>query len=212
MDCSNFKGDCAMSQRLTKIRMSSRWKLLRVGLSGAALTFACATLMALTWVGSALAPVAAATTIPSSNVALDWNEIAVNAIRVAQTSDGIPPGAAARPLYQTEGLLYTAYVQAAVYDATMKISHRYQPYHDFEVTATDASLDAAVIASAYNTLIFYLGDPSGALGTSYAAAIAALPDDETADRGIAVGRAAAAAIEELRANDGRNAPASGACA
>src|SRR5215831_1063392 len=100
MDCSDFKGDCAMSQRPTKIQMSSQWKLLRVGLSGAALTFACATLMALTWVGSALAPVAAATTTPSSNVALDWNEIAVNAIRVAQTSDGIPPGAAAQPLYQ----------------------------------------------------------------------------------------------------------------
>ena len=57
-------------------------------------------------------------------------------------------------------------------------------------------------------LVFYLGDPGGTLAAKYAASIAALPDDRTTAKGIAVGQAAAADIEALRANDGRNAPVS----
>ena len=141
-----------------------------------------------------------------ATVALEWNANAVAAVRAARVMD--PQGTAARPLYQTEGLLYMSYVQAAVYDAAVKIGHRYVPYHRFSAAAGNASLQAAVIAAAYNTLVFYLGDPSGTLAAKYAASIAALPDDQTTARGIAVGQAAAADIEALRANDGRNAPVS----
>ena len=141
-----------------------------------------------------------------ATVALAWNANAVAAVRAASVID--PPGTAARPLYQTEGLLYMSYVQAAVYDAATKIGHRYVPYHRFSAAAGNASLQAAVIAAAYNTLVFYLGDPGGTLAAKYAASIAALPDDRTTARGIAVGQAAAADIEALRANDGRNAPVS----
>ena len=63
-----------------------------------------------------------------------------------------------------------------------------------------------MIAAAYHTLVFYLGDPGGTLAAKYAASIAALPGDRATARGIAVGQAAAADIEALRANDGRNAP------
>jgi hypothetical protein len=62
-----------------------------------------------------------------------------------------------------------------------------------------------VISAYYNTLVYYLGDVGGALGSKYAASIGALPADATTQRGIAVGEAAAADIEALRANDGRNA-------
>jgi hypothetical protein len=139
-----------------------------------------------------------------ATVALAWNVNAVAAVRAASVID--PQGTAARPLYQTEGLLYMSYVQAAVYDAATKIGHRYVPYHRFSARAGNASLQAAVIAAAYNTLVFYLGDPGGTLAAKYAASIAALPDDRATARGIAVGQAAAADIEALRANDGRNAP------
>jgi hypothetical protein len=144
----------------------------------------------------------------SAQVALDWNVNAVNAVRAATTLDGVPPGSPPRSLYQTEGLLYMSYVQAAVYDAVTKISHRYEPYHHFEAAAGHASLQAAVIAASYTTLVFCLGDPSGVLATKYTAAIAALPADAVTARGIAVGQAAAADIEALRANDGRNASVS----
>src|SRR5215469_15575686 len=144
----------------------------------------------------------------SAQVVLDWNANAVGAVRAARTLDGVPPGSPPRPLYQTEGLLYMSYVQAAVYDAVTHLDHRYLPYHRFTANPHSASLQAAVIAASYNTLVFYLGDPGGVLATKYAAAIAALPADAGTAQGIAVGQAAAADIEVLRANDGRNASVS----
>jgi hypothetical protein len=140
-----------------------------------------------------------------AQVALDWNATAVDAVRAARTLDGVPPGAPPRALFQPEGLLYMSYVQAAVYDAVTHLDHRYQPYHRFTANPHGASLQAAVIAASYTTLVFYLGDPTGVLATKYAAAIAALPADDATAHGIAVGAAATADIETLRANDGRNA-------
>jgi hypothetical protein len=130
---------------------------------------------------------------------------AVNAVRAARVTTELPAGATSRALYQTEGQLYMSYVQAAVYDAATKIDHRYAPYHHFSVGAGNASIEAAVIAASYNTLVYYLGDSSGALATAYGQSIGALPNDRATARGIAVGEAAAADIEALRANDGRNA-------
>src|SRR5215475_6689877 len=141
----------------------------------------------------------------SAQVALDWNATAVDAVRAARTLDGVPSGSPPRALFQPEGLLYMSYVQAAVYDAVTHLDHRYLPYHRFTANPQHASLQAAVIAASYNTLVFYLGDPGGVLAAKYAAAIAALPADERTAQGIAVGAAAAADIEALRANDGRNA-------
>ena len=142
----------------------------------------------------------------SSQMALDWNSYAVDAVRSAVTLDGVPLGGAPRALYQPEGLIYMAYVEAAVYDAVTKIEHRYRPYHHFEVGAGNASPEAAVASAAYATLVHYLGDPSGALAAHYAASLGALPADKTTARGIAVGQAAAADIEQLRAGDGLDAP------
>jgi hypothetical protein len=152
---------------------------------------------------SSAAPARVSATAPQ--VALDWNSYAVDAVRAARTLDGVPPGGAPRALYQIEGLIYMAYVQAAVYDAVTKIEHRYRPYHHFEVGAGNASVQAAVASAAYSTLVHYLGDPSGTLAGHYAASIAALPADETTTRGVAVGAAAAADIERLRAGDGLDA-------
>src|SRR5262249_58444996 len=69
-------------------------------------------------------------------------------------------GTAPRAIYQTEGLLYRSYVQAAVYDAATKIGHRYVPYHRVRARGGHASIEAAVIAAAYNTLVDFLGDPN----------------------------------------------------
>ena len=138
-------------------------------------------------------------------VALDWNSYAVDAVRAARTLDGVPSGGAPRALYQAEGLIYMAYVQAAVYDAVTKIAHRYRPYHHFEAQAGNASAQAAVASAAYSTLVHYLGDSSGALAARYAASIAALPGDSATARGVAVGEAAAADIEQLRDGDGLHA-------
>jgi hypothetical protein len=158
---------------------------------------------------AAVAALPAAAKPPGSQaeatVALQWNVYALTAVRTAMTTNQLPPNVASRALYQTEGMLYMSYVQAAVYDAATKIGHRYVPYHHFSVGAGNASIEAAVIAAAYNTLVYYLGDPGGVLAQHYADSIAALPNDKNTARGTAVGEAAAADIEALRANDGRNA-------
>jgi hypothetical protein len=139
-----------------------------------------------------------------ATVALQWNANALAAVRTAKVVD--PPGTLPRPLYQTEGLLYMSYVQAAVYDAATKIGHRYAAYHHFSAGAGNASIEAAVIAAAYNTLVHYLGDPNLTLAAEYKSSIEALPDDTRTARGIAVGEAAAADIIALRANDGLDGP------
>jgi hypothetical protein len=144
-------------------------------------------------------------TADPATVARDWNLAAVNAVRAARVTTELPPGTTSRALYQTEGQLYMSYVQAAVYDAATKIDHRYVPYHQFSAGAGNASIEAAVISAAYNTLVHYLGDPGGTLFAKYVTSIGALPNNQYTARGIAVGQAAAADIEGLRANDGRNA-------
>jgi len=141
----------------------------------------------------------------SPQVALDWDNYAVNAVRAALTTDGVPPGGSPRSFYQIEGLVYMSYVQAAVYDAVTKIDHRYRPYHSIDAAGSGASLPAAVVSAAYSTLVHYLGDSSGTLAAEYAASIGALPADDPTARGIAVGQAAAADVEQLRAGDGLDA-------
>jgi hypothetical protein len=149
--------------------------------------------------------IGAATTDNSST--LTWNTIAVNTIRTV-----VPPAPAR---FQTEGLIYMSYVQAAVYDAVTKIKGGYVPYHKFGgVKTKGASAEAAVGAAARTALNYYLPaeaaaakvdgqytaflDGLGAKGRS-AASIAA---------GVAVGEAAANDIIALRSGDGRNAPTS----
>jgi hypothetical protein len=94
-----------------------------------------------------LAPACPDTVIP--NVAISptaagcWNAIAVQTVRLAAP-------------YNLQGIIYTAYVQAAVYDALTKIEGRYVPYHDFVVPngvgVADASPDAATAAATYTIL------------------------------------------------------------
>src|SRR5437868_10517617 len=139
---------------------------------------------------------AAAPSTEPADAALAWNINAVTAVRAAHTTDGGP----SRGLYQTEGLLYVSYVQAAVYDAAMKISNRYTLYHHFNAQAGNASIRAAVISAAYNTLTAYLGDADGSLTAKFNADLPQ-PRDEWTLRGIAVGKAASQDIVALRAND-----------
>jgi hypothetical protein len=150
---------------------------------------------------------AAAPSMVPATAALEWNASAVAAVRAALTTDGGP----SRFLYQTEGLVYMSYVQAAVYDATMKISNRYTLYHHFSAGAGNASIKAAVISAAYNTITAYLGDPGSSLLAKYNHDIGPQPWDQWTLRGIAVGKAASDDIVALRANDGRNAAADNTC-
>jgi hypothetical protein len=144
----------------------------------------------------------------SPQAALDWNLNAWTVVSQAQHPREVTPPAT-RSLFQTEGLLYVSYVQAAVYDATVAIEGRYEPYGFSLFAPAGASADAAVAQAAHDTLKYYLGPMLTAAQVAtldgwLTASLAAIPDGQAKTDGISVGQAAALGIEAIRANDGRD--------
>jgi hypothetical protein len=132
--------------------------------------------------------------IPATAV-VDWNTIAVTTVR------GSLPAK-----FQIESDLYMGYVQAAVYDAVVKITGRYQSYHEFTspVSPRGASVPAAVAAAASTALAYYFPAQQPALQATYTAYLTSLPADGQA-AGVAIGQAAANDIIAERTGDGRDA-------
>ena len=133
----------------------------------------------------------------AQNPVIDWNAIAVTAALNADQT--MSPGS-----NLAGGMsIYLAYTHLAVYNAVNAIDHRFQPYGAEIPAPAGASVNAAVISAAYNTLSFYLPDQSGFLTIQYAGALGLVPDGQAKDDGVQVGKAAANAIIAMRAGDGR---------
>ncbi len=105
-----------------------------------------------------------------------------------------------------------AMVHVAIHDALNAIDRRSRPYaFDAQVTRR-TSRNAAVAAAARDVLVSVIDQLQesaqcrlagiASVEADYAAALAAIPDDNAKIRGIQVGQAAAEAILVLRANDG----------
>jgi hypothetical protein len=112
-----------------------------------------------------------------------------------------------------------AMMHVAVHDALNAIDRRSRPYAFDAEAEAGASPNAAVAAAARDVMISLIAQLPlqlhsqacidaglASVETAYAAALAAIPDDQVKARGIAVGQAAAAAILDLRANDGAVGP------
>jgi hypothetical protein len=111
-----------------------------------------------------------------------------------------------------------AMTHVAIHDALNAIHRRSRPYALDTRARRGASPDAAVAAAARDVLVPLLTElpapfppECGARGTAsieadYAAALAGIPDGRAKRRGLAVGKAAAAAILAMRAGDGSNTP------
>jgi hypothetical protein len=138
------------------------------------------------------------------NTVQQWNKVAEDTV--------ISSGA-----FQGEGEIYMAYTSAAVYDAVVAIQGGYDPYGRRINAAGGASVDAAVVEAAYQTLSAYFPsscNPMNAtcvgLGASLAAdhtaALNAIPNSTAKTNGMTVGAAAAAGIVALRTGDGRLTP------
>jgi hypothetical protein len=149
------------------------------------------TVRALPAVLATAALLAAAPPASANGTVAQWDEMAQKTV----------VGAGA---FQNEGLIYMAYVSAAVYDAAVAVEGGYRPYGSRVHAPRGASADAAVVEAAYRTLTAHF--PSAALDAAYAASLAAIPRGRARDRGIAVGARAAANILALRAGDGRLTP------
>ena len=142
------------------------------------------------------APVSHATSAATANTVAQWNQIAEDAV-IRSTP------------YQNEGLIYMAYVSAAVYDAVVAIDGGYTPYGSGVSTPAGASRDAAIVEAAYRTLVHFLPAQAPVLDPLYTAALGAITDAaEAKAAGRSVGGAAADLIIAMRATDGRRALAS----
>jgi PAP2 superfamily len=124
----------------------------------------------------------------------DWN-IAATTAAAAPFVGGIP-----------QGRIF-AMTHAAIHDALNAIDRRYQPYA-FDVRADpNASPEAAVAAAAHDVLVHEVpAVQQPMLDTAYADSLSGIPDGAAKDAGIAIGKAAAAAIIALRSSDGSQAP------
>src|SRR5262245_5956454 len=109
-----------------------------------------------------------------------------------------------------------AIAHVAMHDALNAIDRRSEPYAFDTAASPTASIDAAVAAAAHDALVSVIaGLPESpacvangiaAVDADYAAVLAAIPPGAAKTEGIAVGRAAAAAIVALRGHDGSDQP------
>ena len=132
-----------------------------------------------------------------ANVINDWNATAVNVI-VTDAATGA-----------AEAILYLGFVQAAVYNAVVGITRRYDLYKSNARPGPMASPQAAAAAAAHRVLMTYFGHVPAAvtrLTEAYAASIGAGPNDPSTTQGIQYGRQTAERFIALRAEDGRYGP------
>jgi len=139
-----------------------------------------------------------------ANEVLKWNETAIK----AAVADGQTPVQVTRTI---------AMMQGAVHDALNAINRRYAAYYFEEPAASGASPDAAVATAAHTVLVGVLpsfGTPAQKVAAfaivedAYLAALGRVSDAAAKTSGVAVGRAAGAAMLALRKDDGalRDAP------
>jgi hypothetical protein len=120
-----------------------------------------------------------------------WNSVAVDVI----VTDAGKANA--------EAFLWYAFEQAAVYNAVVGITERYEPYKWDPDAPKNASPEAAAATAAFRVLLTYFPASQARLDTAYNASLDQIPDGGAKQRGIQFGERAAARIIKLRTDDGR---------
>ena len=93
----------------------------------------------------------------------DWNAIAVATLSADTTKQPV------------EDILYTAFVQAAVYNAVVGIEGRYAPYRFHAHAPRGASAQAAAVAAAHEILVTYVPSAQATLDADYAVSLVRWP-------------------------------------
>jgi hypothetical protein len=124
----------------------------------------------------------------------DWNAVAFDTIIV-------DAGKA-----NAEAFMWFAFEQAAVYNAVVGITRRYELYNWNTRGPRGASPQAAAAVAAHDVLLEYFPASQGRLDTALAASLAEIPNGPAKQQGIHYGERAADRLIDLRADDGRFAP------
>jgi hypothetical protein len=128
----------------------------------------------------------------------EWNDTAFAALTAA------PPAGAGQP--PTVSTIHLAMIHGAVYDAVNAIDRRYHPYLAAPKAKRWYSKNAAAATAAYRMLASILPAQEPKFALLYTASLEGISPGRARDGGIAVGEAAAQAMLDARANDGRFGP------
>jgi hypothetical protein len=134
-------------------------------------------------------PAAAAPADPA--VVGAWNEVAFATIVIDAGKANV------------EAFMWLAYEQAAVYNAVVGITRRYELYRWNTLGPRWASPEAAAATAAHDILMEYFPASETRLSDALSASLDAIPDGDAKDAGIEYGARAAHRIITLRADDGR---------
>jgi len=133
---------------------------------------------------------------PGTDVVIDWNATALNAIQAVGeiNKQGVLP---------TEGSRLLAITHAAIYDAVNAFEQQYTPYAVNTSAPLGASVEAAAVGAAYQTLVTLLPEQRALFDTQLTSSLAEISDSLTAEaEGLAFGQLVADQILALRTNDG----------
>src|SRR5262245_11545789 len=129
--------------------------------------------------------------LPSANLVLEWNQLALQAIGQARLN----PAVASRAL---------AITQVAVFDAVNAIDRSFESYHAHVHASHGASLEAAAAQAAHDTLTALLPGQASTFDSALAADLVGIPPG-LARQGIEVGQEVARQILDWRSADGSDA-------
>jgi hypothetical protein len=148
----------------------------------------------LTSVGSVEASGSPPKAAADPKVISDWNAVAFDTIIVDAGK------------MNAEAFMWFAFEQAAVYNAVVGITRRYELYNWNTRGPRGASPQAAAAVAAHDVLLEYFPASQARLGTALVASLAEIRDGNAKEQGIRFGERAAERLIKLRADDGRFAP------
>ncbi len=126
--------------------------------------------------------------LPSVNVVLEWNQLALHAIGQARLN----------PVVGSRALAIT---QVAVYDSVNAIDRSFEPYHAHVQASRGASLEAAAAQAAHDTLTALFPGQVSIYDAALAADLVGIAPGR-ARQGVEVGREVAQQILDWRSTDG----------
>ncbi len=146
-----------------------------------------------TVVAIAILFLAIATGTARADVVTDWNQTAIEVMKVAKVG-GNPWSRA------------LAMMHVAMSDSVNSVQNRYTRYVTTVPAVPGASAEAAAAAAARQILLQLFPTQKTMIEDAYATSLKAIPDGPAKTQGITLGEQVAAAVQADRASDGTNAP------
>jgi hypothetical protein len=142
----------------------------------------------------------------ATNMMVHWNHVSIDASGLDHKQPG--PGDThvfGQQLGPCRAARAIAIVQLAVFEAANAITPRFRSYVGFKKSGAGASMDAAIAQAAHDSLVAMFPSQAAAHDAVLASDLALIPATGKSG-GIAIGKAAAAAVLANRASDGSEIP------